>query len=115
MAAQQGQRNLACAFAREFGADIGAKDNNGYTPLHHAAWGGDVEMIRVLGEFGADVEATLGNGRTPLHIAAQHGYHQAARVLIEELGADACVRTSEGHTPSDLVGDRTRSAFIGIL
>ena len=32
----------------ELGADVNARDHNGYTPLHHAASRGDNELIRYL-------------------------------------------------------------------
>ena len=41
----------------ELGADVNARDHNGYTPLHHAASRGDNELIRYLVSKGADVKA----------------------------------------------------------
>src|SRR5205823_7318018 len=37
--------------------DVNARDNDGYTPLHHAAARGDNEMIQYLVSKGADVTA----------------------------------------------------------
>ncbi len=53
----------------EVGADVNARDADGYTPLHHAASRGDVEMIRYLVEQGADVTAVARNGRTTVDMA----------------------------------------------
>lgn len=53
----------------ELHADVNARDNNGYTPLHHAAARGDNEMIQYLVAHGADVRAVARNGRTTVDMA----------------------------------------------
>lgn len=52
----------------DLGADIQAKDLDGYSPLHRAVGTNDnVEMIKHLLEVGADPNAAGDNGYTPLH------------------------------------------------
>lgn len=51
------------------GANVNERDNNGYTPLHHAAARGDNEMILYLVSKGADPKAVARNGRTTIDIA----------------------------------------------
>ena len=51
------------------GADVNARDHNGYSPLHHAATRGDVEMIRYLVEHGADVTVVSRRGQTTADMA----------------------------------------------
>ena len=53
----------------ELGADVNARDNDGYTPLHHAAARGDNEMILYLVSKGADVTAVARNGQTVADMA----------------------------------------------
>lgn len=53
----------------ECGADVNARDGNGYTPLHHAASRGDNEMIRYLLDKGADVMAVSRSGQTTADMA----------------------------------------------
>lgn len=53
----------------ELGADVNARDHNGYTPLHHAAARGDEEMILYLVEKGADVTAVSRRGQTTADMA----------------------------------------------
>ncbi|MDP1857086.1 MAG: ankyrin repeat domain-containing protein [Gemmatimonadaceae bacterium] len=53
----------------EVGADVNARDFNGYTPLHHAAARGDDEMIRYLVSKGADVMAVARSGQTTADMA----------------------------------------------
>ena len=75
----------------ELGADVNARDLNGYTPLHHAAARGDNEMILYLVERGADVTAVARNGRTTVDMA--NGPVQRIQpfvetvALLERLGA----------------------------
>jgi hypothetical protein len=53
----------------EIGVNVNARDNDGYTPLHHAAARGDNEMILYLVEKGADVTAVSRRGQTTADIA----------------------------------------------
>jgi ankyrin repeat protein len=53
----------------ELGADVNARDNDGYTPLHHAAARGDNEMILYLVSKGADVAAVARSGQTTADMA----------------------------------------------
>lgn len=75
----------------ELGADVNARDHNGYTPAHHAAARGDNEMILYLVERGADVTAVARSGQTTVDMA--NGPVQriqpfpATVALLERLGA----------------------------
>ncbi len=75
----------------ELGADVNARDQNGYTPVHHAAARGDNEMILYLVERGADVTAVARSGQTTVDMA--NGPVQRIQpfvetvVLLERLGA----------------------------
>jgi len=53
----------------ELGADVNARDHNGYTPLHHAAARGDNELIRYLVSKGADPTAVARSGQTTADMA----------------------------------------------
>ena len=73
------------------GADVNARDHNGYTPLHHAASRGDVALIKYLVSKGADVTAVARTGQTTVDMAngpvqRVQPYPEAMEVL-ERLGA----------------------------
>ncbi len=76
----------------ELGADVNARDHNGYTPLHHAAARGDLDMVSYLVSQGADVTAVSRKGQTTADMA--NGPVQRIQpfpdtlVLLESLGAE---------------------------
>ena len=74
----------ATVVAPVFPADPNARDENGATPLHHAAWDGDLEMIGRLLAAGAD-PGTVDHrfGTTPQQWA-QHAYQSEAAALLRE-------------------------------
>ena len=51
------------------GADVNARDHNGYSPVHHAAARGDNELIRYLVEKGANVTLVSRRGQTTADMA----------------------------------------------
>jgi ankyrin repeat protein len=44
-------------YLKSVGADIHAKDNDGWTPLHSASWNGHLEVVKYLKSVGADIHA----------------------------------------------------------
>ena len=52
------------------------------TPLHWAAFDGDVEEMTRLIASGADIDVEDEAGRTPLHVAAYEGKVEAIKVLL---------------------------------
>ena len=75
----------------ELHADINARDNDGYTPLHHAAARGDNEMIQYLVSKGADVTAVARSGQTTADMAngpvQRISPFPATVALLEKLGS----------------------------
>ena len=53
----------------ELGADVNARDHNGYSAVHHAASRGDNELISFLVEHGADVMVVSRRGQTTVDMA----------------------------------------------
>ncbi|MDE2805130.1 MAG: ankyrin repeat domain-containing protein [Gemmatimonadota bacterium] len=75
----------------ELGADVNARDHDGFSPLHHAAARGDNELILYLVEQGADVTVVSRRGQTTVDMA--NGPVQRIQpfpetiALLESLGA----------------------------
>jgi len=62
-------------------------NKTGWTPLHYAATGGHVEIVRLLLENHAYLDAESPNGSTPLMMAAMYGNAATVKLLLES-GAD---------------------------
>ena len=69
------------------GVSINSTDENGVTPLLHAACYDRIEVIRTLIECNADVNAVRSDGFTPLLLAVFYGHRDVIQLLVES-GAD---------------------------
>ena len=96
MAALKGNTEFAKRLIAR-GADV---NKTGWTPLHYAATGGHVEMIKLLLENHAYIDTESPNKTTPLMMAAQYGTAQAVKLLIEE-GADITLKNEIGMAALD--------------
>lgn len=96
IAALKGERDIA----EKLIARDAAVNKTGWTPLHYAATGGHLEMIRLLLEHNAYIDAESPNGSTPLMMAARYGAIDGARLLLEE-GADPTATNEQGLTAAD--------------
>ncbi len=75
----------------EAGLDVNARDNDGYTPLHHAAARGDNDVILYLVSKGADATVVARNGQTVADMAngpvQRVSPFPATVALLEKLGS----------------------------
>ena len=81
------------------GADVNARTENGYTPLHWAAWK-NAETTEALITAGVDVNARAEGGRTPLLSAAILGTAEGVQLLIAA-GADITAKDGFGRSVWD--------------
>jgi ankyrin repeat protein len=93
----------------EKGADINAKDNDGWTPLHYACGhNGNKAITSLLLENGANVDVKdYFNGWTPLHYAR----NEAIASLLLEKGANINAKSHDGLTPLQLASTKGHEAI----
>ena len=77
---------------------VNVSNNDGYTPLHFAAFHGIFTVVEDLVKKGADIDAKNENYETPLYIAAQRGMLNTVKTLIEK-GAAIDAKCNTGETP----------------
>lgn len=72
------------------GADVNARDNENWTPLHAAAREDSPEVVKLLLDSGADINAINGRGETPITLAVASIKRSGTGVLqlLRERGAD---------------------------
>ena len=96
------------------GADLDAKMQGGYTPLHLAAIYDHKEIAEVLIAAGADVNPKNNRDMTPLHQAARSGRKEIAGLLIAK-GADVNAKDENSLTPLDQAIQRKKTETANLL
>ena len=99
------------------GADVGARDESGITPLHWAAVGNqNPAVIQALLAAGADAMVRTESSFTPLHLAANLNENPAVVQALLAAGADAMTRAESGITPLHLAANSNQNpAVIQVL
>lgn len=86
----------------------------GWTPLHYAATGGHLVIIRLLLDNRAYIDASAPNGNTPLMMAAKYGTDDAVKMLLDA-GADAALKNVLGLTAIDFANQVQRDDIVQII
>ena len=91
--------------------NVDIKDEEGRTPLSHAARHETVEIATMLLDRGANVDSVDDKQWTPLMVAAEVGF-EAMGCLLLERGADPNARGEDGDTPLLLAA---RAGCVGLV
>ncbi|KAI5921491.1 ankyrin repeat-containing protein [Camillea tinctor] len=88
---------------RENPALASQQDGHGYSLVHAAASYNHLDLLRTLiREFNVDVNLRDEDEETALFVVETV---EAARVLVEELGADIAIKGSDGHTARQKINE----------
>ena len=106
------------------GAEVNARDNDGYTPLHRAvsdhSYRDKRELVELLLVNGADINVKNNEGLTPLHTAITFcgGKEKCDKKEMFDLligkGADINAKNKAGQTPLQMaeINNRTNMAEV---
>ena len=100
----------------EKGADTAARNQNGETVIHWAAWGGNVPaIIHLIQHHGLDVNSPAHSNVIPLHCAARAGHLDAVNALIANGAQKESVVTGSQETALHIAARRESVATIVAL
>ncbi|PNH04128.1 Ankyrin repeat domain-containing protein 17 [Tetrabaena socialis] len=96
------------------GADVNAKNTDGYTALMIACLKGNGEVANVLLAAGADTNAKSTDGKTALMAACLEGHGEVAKALVAA-GADINARNAGGEASCELASKNGHKDMAGLL
>jgi len=101
------------------GADVNARDEQGWSPLARAVYSqelkhGFVDVVQVLIEAGANLEATIGYGVRPLMLAAGYGETAVVEALLNA-GAEILAKNEGGYTALMMVKQKHYVDVVNLL
>ncbi|KAJ8132969.1 hypothetical protein O1611_g657 [Lasiodiplodia mahajangana] len=110
-AAQEGREDVITALIN-YGTELHALTEDGYTPLHVATIRGKAGSTERLIQLGANLEFRERNlGSTPLHCAAQEGHIDIVRILSNH-GANLQALRDDGLTPLHIAAYHGHTATV---
>ena len=89
VAASRGEL-LAVKWFLEKGATVACEDSRGWSMLHHAARGGDTDIISLIHTHLPNIDSKTGEGDTPLMLATLWGKLHAVKWFLEKGATVAC-------------------------
>eukprot|EP00009_Paramoeba_aestuarina_P017922 CAMPEP_0201528256 /NCGR_PEP_ID=MMETSP0161_2-20130828/37783_1 /ASSEMBLY_ACC=CAM_ASM_000251 /TAXON_ID=180227 /ORGANISM="Neoparamoeba aestuarina, Strain SoJaBio B1-5/56/2" /LENGTH=331 /DNA_ID=CAMNT_0047929457 /DNA_START=215 /DNA_END=1206 /DNA_ORIENTATION=+ len=90
------------------------QSDDGETPLHCAAEGGHIELVKILLSKGADINAKTKFGTTPLHCAAWQGDSKMVSVLLAH-GANLRLENTYGEVPFHCAAREGKVSVVDLL
>ena len=113
--AQREARALSAIVALlEADASVEARDDNGWTPLHWAAFRGTSEIITAILDTGVPVDPLDAEGVAPLHVAAR-GKRPSNISTLLDAGSAIDVQDESGETPLHFAAKHATSSEIALL
>lgn len=117
LSASSGNANEASRLLAS-GAKVNARDEDGNTPLHAAAFLEHADVAELLIAKGAEVNAKNLIGNTPLHGAASQGNMEVAELLIAkgaDVNAKGKISGKNGYTPLHIAARNGEKDIVELL
>jgi len=99
-------------FLLDSGADPNARNDDGITPLHLAAY---PEMVRLLVRRGAEIDVRSNDGSTPLIVLAAEAEGGDVMEALLRLGADAKATNNRGESAFAIAQSREEDEKLELL
>ena len=96
IAALNGHLRLCKVLLEFYNVDLQMIDDNGWSVLHSAAKGGNLELFQYLIDKGSDVYRKKRDGMNCLHIVAEDGHLRLCKVLLEIYSVDLQIIDDNG-------------------
>lgn len=113
-AVQFGDENKVSKLLRMFPGLVSVREESGETPLHFAAGGDKVEIVKMLLDHGADGNAKTNGGGTPLCRTTPKANLEIARLLMDH-GADVNAPCEASETVLNTMIDLGNNEFVELL
>lgn len=97
-AANEGRADLVESILMQDITTRDSVDEDGYTPLHRAAYSNHVDIAKILIQYGANVNAQTVDKWTPLHSAVKWSNAEVAALLLQH-GSDVNALSEGQQTP----------------
>ncbi len=109
-----GQPGVELLLAHKANVNVG-RPNDGWTPLHEAAYRGRKEIAELLLKAGADVNAKSQGWITPLHVAVRNNRQEVAELLLAYKADPNAKEENEGWTPLHYAVREGRRELVELL
>jgi cytohesin len=76
-------QTVVMAILLDHGADVNARGDRGFTPLHYAVAGNQTKSVELLLAHGADVNAADDGGWLPLYYAVKNGFGEVVQRFLD--------------------------------
>ena len=100
--------------ALDNGADVNAKDIDGWTALIWASENGHTKIVEMLLDKGADVNAISGSSISALHFASNQGHIDIVKMLLDK-GAKVDAKTNSRNTALIWASEKGHKEVVEML